>query len=411
MAEVAQAARAAPPRPGPPRAVDLLVDGLALRFTGDFGSSASILRRALDAFRDDDADWERDMQWPRLAVRVSGDLFDDDSWNFLATRHVQIARDAGALGALPIGLIYLCIMRIIEGKLDTAAALADETDSLLDATGSRRIVGSKPILAAWRGDETVATRMIDEAEHDAIVHGEGVVLTFAGYARAVLQNGLANYEAALSAAQEASRHDELSASGWALAELAEAAVRSSRPDVAADALERLEQRTQVAGTEWALGIEMRTRALLSKGPAADELYREAIDRLSRTRLRPELARAQLLYGEWLRREGQRADAREQLRSAHDLFAAIGMEAFTERSRRELIATGEKVRKRSAETRDQLTPQEEQIARLARDGLSNPEIGAQLFISARTVEWHLRKVFTKLGISSRKGLNTALPASA
>jgi DNA-binding CsgD family transcriptional regulator len=410
MSEVAQAARAAPRRPGSPRAVDLLVDGLALRFTGDFGASAPILRRALDAFRDDDAAWEHDMQWPRLAVRVSGDLFDDDGWNFLATRHVQIARDAGALAALPIGLIYLAIMRIVEGKLDAAAALVDETDSLLDATGSRRIVGSKPILAAWRGDETVATQMIDEVERGAIAHGEGVVITFAEYARAVLHNGLANYEAALSAAQEAGERDELSASSWALAELAEAAARSARPELAAGALKRLEERTRVAGTDWALGIEMRTRALLDEGAGAERLYREAIDRLSRTRLRPELARAQLLYGEWLRREGRRADAREQLRTAHDLFAAIGMEAFTERARRELLATGERVRRRSAETRDQLTPQEEQIARLARDGLSNPEIGAQLFISARTVEWHLRKVFTKLGITSRRGLHTALPAA-
>jgi DNA-binding CsgD family transcriptional regulator len=411
MAEVAQAARAAPARPGRPRAVDLLADGLALRFTGDYASSAPILRRALDAFRGDDADWEHDMQWPRLAVRASGDLFDDDGWDFLAARHVQIARDAGALGALPIGLLYLCIMRILEGKLDAAAALADETDSLLDATGSRRIVGSKPILAAWQGDEAVATRMIDEAERDAVVHGEGVVLTFAEYARAVLHNGLANYETAVSAAQAAGERDELSASGWALVELVESAARSGRHELAADALQRLRQRTQVAATDWALGIEMRSGALLGEGAKAEELYRGAIDSLGRTRLRPELARAHLLYGEWLRREGRRADAREQLRPAHDLFVAIGMEAFTERARRELIATGEKVRRRSADTRDQLTPQEEQIARLARDGLSNPEIGAQLFISARTVEWHLHKVFTKLGINSRRGLNTALPAGA
>jgi ATP/maltotriose-dependent transcriptional regulator MalT len=302
-------------------------------------------------------------------------------------------------------------MRILEGKLDAAAALADETDSLLDATGSRRIVGSKPILAAWQGDEAVATRMIDEAERDAVVHGEGVVLTFAEYARAVLHNGLANYETAVSAAQAAGERDELSASGWALVELVESAARSGRHELAADALQRLRQRTQVAATDWALGIEMRSGALLGEGAKAEELYRGAIDSLGRTRLRPELARAHLLYGEWLRREGRRADAREQLRPAHDLFVAIGMEAFTERARRELIATGEKVRRRSADTRDQLTPQEEQIARLARDGLSNPEIGAQLFISARTVEWHLHKVFTKLGINSRRGLNTALPAGA
>ena len=408
MLEVAQAARAAPLPSSAPRVIDLLIDGLALRLTGDYTASAPILRRALDAFADGDADWEHDMQWPRLAVRVSGDLFDDDSWTFLATRHVQIARDAGALGALPIGLIYLAIMRVLEGKLDAAAALVDETDSLLDATGSRRIAGSKPILAAWRGDEAEGKRIIDQAESDAIVHGEGVVLTFSEYARAVLHNGLANYEAALSAAEVASAHDELSASGWALAELVEAAARSARPRLAEEALQRLQQRTRVAGTEWALGIEMRSRALLNDGAMAEELYGEAINRLGRTRLRSELARSYLLYGEWLRREGRRVDAREPLRSAHDMLVAMGMEAFAERARRELLATGEKVRKRSDETRDKLTPQEEQIARLARDGMSNPEIGAHLFISARTVEWHLRKVFAKLGIGSRRGLRAALP---
>ena len=232
--------------------------------------------------------------------------------------------------------------------------------------------------------------------------------TTAYWTAAVLYNGLARYEEAAAAARHAAS-DTLNPwmSIWALPELVEAAARTGDAGLARDALELLAETTQPCGTDPALGIEARCRALLSEGAAADDLYREAIDRLGRTRLRPELARAHLVYGEWLRREQRRVDARTQLRAAHDQFTSIGMEAFAERARRELIATGEKVRKRSVETGDQLTPQEEQIARLARDGLSNPEIGAQLFLSARTVEWHLAKVFTKLGISSRHELKAAL----
>ena len=196
---------------------------------------------------------------------------------------------------------------------------------------------------------------------------------------------------------------------WTLPELVEAAARGGDAELARDALERLAETTQPCGTDFALGIEARCRALLSDGAAADELYREAIERLGRTRLRPELARAHLLYGEWLRRENRRVDAREQLRTAHEMLVAIGMEAFAERARQELEATGEKVRKRTVETRDDLTAQERQIARLARDGLSNPEIGARLFLSPRTVEWHLRNVFAKLGIRSRRQLADALPS--
>jgi ATP/maltotriose-dependent transcriptional regulator MalT len=233
--------------------------------------------------------------------------------------------------------------------------------------------------------------------------------TCAHWAAAVLYNGLARYEEAAASARQATTNTF----DWfmpvrALAELVEAAARAGDPGLARDALERLAETTQPARTDWALGIEARSQALLSDGVAANELYREAIDRLGRTRLRPELARAHLLYGEWLRRERRRVDAREQLRTAYDLFTAMGMEAFAERAGRELAATGETVRKRSPGTREELTPQERQIARLARDGLSNPEIGAQLFVSARTVEWHLRNVFAKLGITSRRQLRTALP---
>ena len=227
----------------------------------------------------------------------------------------------------------------------------------------------------------------------------------AQWAAAVLYNGLARYEEA--AVGGAASHLEHASSRvvvmWALPELVEAAARAGDTELARDALERLAETTQPCGTDWALGIEARSRALLSDGETAERLYREAIDRLGRTRLRPELARAHLLYGEWLRREGRRVDARAQLRAAHEQFTSIGMEAFAERARGELLATGEKVRKRTVETRDDLTAQERQIAELARDGLSNPEIGARLFLSPRTVEWHLRKVFAKLGIRSRREL--------
>ena len=232
--------------------------------------------------------------------------------------------------------------------------------------------------------------------------------TQANWAAAVLYNGLARYEEAAAAARQATSNTfEPWISMWALPELVEAASRGGDAELARDALERLAETTQPAGTEFALGIEARCRALLSDGAAAGDLYREAIERLSRTQLRPELARGYLLFGEWLRREGRRVEAREQLHTAYDMFAAIGMEAFAERARRELVATGGKVRKRSAEMRDQLTPQEEQIARLARDGRTSAEIGAQLFLSARTVEWHLGKVFAKLGIGSRRELDAAL----
>jgi DNA-binding CsgD family transcriptional regulator len=409
VSEVAQAAGAAPPPPGPPRAADLLLDGLALRFTGEYHASARILRRALSAFRDEHGHYEHDMRWPWLAVRAAGDLFDDDSWHLLATRHVAIARDTGALGVLLIGLIYLGMLRVFEGKLDAAAALIDETDSVIDATGSRRIGVAKLMLAACRGDEAEATKVVAEVEREAIARGEGVVLTFGEHARAVLHNGLAHYEIALAAAQQASARDELSVSAWALVELVEAATRSARPELAADALERLRQRTQGAGTEWALGIEARSRALVNDGAIAEDLYRQAIARLARCRLALELARAHLLYGEWLRRARRRLDAREQLRHAQEMFTDMGATAFADRAARELRATGETARKRTADTRDELTPHEARIARMARDGASNQEIANQLFVSRKTIEYHLHKVFIKLGINTREHLDRVLPA--
>jgi DNA-binding CsgD family transcriptional regulator len=409
MAEVASAARAAPPRPGEPRGADLLLDGLALRFSGDLASSAPIVRRAMTAFRADDAHAEHEMRWPLLAVRTAADLFDDESWHLLATRYVRIARENGALGVLPIALIHLATLRVLEGKLDGAAELIEETDSLIDATGGRRIGLTKLLLAACRGNEAEATTLLSNVEREAIARSEGVVLMFGDHARAVLHNSLAHYDVALAAAQHASELDELSVSGLALAELVEAAARSGRAELGAEALGRLEKRTQAAGTEWALGIEARSRAQLSDGAVAEDLYREAIDRLARCRLALELARAHLLYGEWLRRERRRLDAREHLRRALEMFNGMGAAAFADRASRELLATGETARKRTAETRDDLTPHEARIARMARDGASNQEIADQLFVSRKTIEYHLRKVYLKLGITTREHLDRVLPA--
>jgi ATP/maltotriose-dependent transcriptional regulator MalT len=267
------------------------------------------------------------------------------------------------------------------------------------------------ILAAWKGQDRGARALIEVAMANATERGEGVGVAICEYARAVLCNSSGQYDEALVAAASASGHGELVAQNWGLSELIEAATRLGRVDVATEALEQLAAKATASGTDWALGTEARGRALLSKGTAAEGPFRSAIAHLARTRVRGELARTHLLYGEWLRRMNRRVDARDELSVAYEMLSEMGMEGFAQRSRRELLATGATVRKRSVETRDELTTQEAQIAHLARDGLSNPEIGAQLFISARTVEWHLRKVFTKLGISSRRQLRLALSESS
>jgi DNA-binding CsgD family transcriptional regulator len=411
VVEVAEAARGAPPAPQPARPIDLLLDGLASRFTDGYAAGVLPLRQALEAVSRDEGHDEDDIHWLWLACRIAPDLWEDETWHELATRQLRVARDAGALSVLPLAATYRAGAHVHAGEFAAAAALIEEADAITEATGNAPLGYTSVVLAAWRGREAEALELIDASREDAAGRGEGRAITLAEYATAVLYNGLANYEVALAAARRASEHDDLGLFAWALIELVEAATRNREPTLAADALERLAERTRLAGTDWALGVEARSRALLSEGQGAEDLYVEATERLGRCRIRVHLARAHLLYGEWLRRENRRVDARESLRTAHDLFSTMGAEAFAERAARELLATGEKARKRTADTRGQLTAQETQIAELAREGHSNPEIGAQLFISPRTVEYHLHKVFTKLDISSRNELQRVLQSEA
>jgi DNA-binding CsgD family transcriptional regulator len=349
----------------------------------------------------------RDVRWLWLACRLAQDLWDDELWYELATRALRLAREAGALRVLPTAATYRACLHVHAGAFGAASSLIEEADAIVDATGLAPLRLASVMLAAWRGNEAEVLGLIEAGMPLAMARGEGMALGVADWAFALLYNGRGRYAEALAAAQRACEYDDVGPFGWALVELIEAGVRSGATDATSDALDRLTARTQASGTDWALGIEAGSRALLSSGRDAETLYREAVERLARTRGVVHLARAQLMYGEWLRRENRRVDAREQLRAAYDRFDRIGVEAFAERARRELLATGETAPRRTADTRDVLTPQEAQIARMASDRQTNPEIGAKLFISPRTVEYHLRKVFTKLEISSRKELRTAM----
>jgi DNA-binding CsgD family transcriptional regulator len=401
--EAAEAARtAAPPAPQPPRPMDLLLDGAATRLTEGYVAGVPPLRRALDALRRDGRSENDIMGWLWLAS-IAPELWDDATWHELTARAVGLAREAGALAVLPVALTDRACVHVHAGEFGTAAGLIEEADAITAAISNASLLYTSLMLAAWQGEETRTLELIEAAVRDATARGEGRALGLAGYATAVLYNGLGVYEAALAGARRACEYEDLAFFGWSLAELVEAGVRSGARDEASAALRQLGERTRAAGSQWALGIGARSRALLSDGPAADALYREAIDRLGRTRVRTELARAHLVYGEWLRREQRRADAREHLRAAHDMFGRFEAAAFAERARRELQATGETVRKRTVDTRNALTAQEAQIARLAAEGHTNPEIAARLFISPRTAEYHLHKVFSKLAISSRRQL--------
>lgn len=397
----AEAPRAAPQ---PPQLMDLLLDAAATRLTEGYAAGVPPLRRALAALRRQDDRNEADvMGWPWLACLVAPELWDDAAWHEQAARAVRLAREAGALAVLPLALTYRAAVHVHAGEFGAAAGLVEEADAITAATGSAPLRYPALMLAAWQGEETQAVELIGAAVKDATARGEGRMLGLAGYATAVLYNGLGRYDTALASARQACEYEDLGLFGWSLAEFVEAGTRCGATGEASAALRQLSERTRAAGSQWALGIEARSRALLSDGPAADALYREAIDRLGRGHIVVDLARARLVYGEWLRREQRRAEAREHLRAAHDMFGRFGAAAFAERARRGLQATGETVRKRAADTRDVLTVQEAQVARLAAEGHTNPEIAAQLFISPRTAEYHLHKVFSKLGISSRRQL--------
>jgi DNA-binding CsgD family transcriptional regulator len=403
--EVARAVGAAPPPRHATRASDLLLEGLAAHFDRGYEAGLPILRRALDAFGIGmSVDEQLRCHW--VAGIVAPYLWDDDGWHLLCDRHVELARGVGALSELPLALSMRAVTMLLAGELTGAASLVGEFQVAMDATGSHLSSPAELGLAALRGRQAEAAALIDATIREVNVRGEGIGIAVAEWWNAVLNNGLGSYEKAMQAAQRAAACSvELVVPGWAEVELVEAAVRSGHNDVAADALRRLAVTTTPSGTDWALGVEARSRALLREGDTAERFYRESIERLGNTRVRIELARAHLLYGEWLRRERRRVDARAQLRIAHEMLDAMGIDAFAERARRELQATGETARKRAVATNDQqLTAQEAQIARMAREGLSNPEIAVRMFISARTVQYHLSKVFTKLGIVSRTQLD-------
>jgi DNA-binding CsgD family transcriptional regulator len=348
------------------------------------------------------------LRWGGLAVSAGSAVWDADSASAIAERQAKIVRDVAALAELPTHLSALAVEKTWVGDFAAARALVAESDSVAAVLGSHRTPFAAIRLAALEGDEAEASALIATAIAEATSHGQGTGAKFAQWSAAVLYNGLARYDLARAAAQAAAANAiDPWQSIWVLPELVEAAARSGDPGLARDAVERLRETTEPAGTDFALGIDARSRAIVTAGAAAEALHLEALERLGRARLRPELARAHLLFGEWLRREGRTVDAREQLRTADDMFAAIGMAAFAARARAELAASGAKLRQRPDEAGAALTPQEEQIARLARDGLTNAEIGGELFLSPRTVEWHLHKVFAKLGIDSRGGLEGAL----
>ena len=411
LGDVSHAVRSAPQPAAPPRPSDLLLDGFALVFTEGRPAATPVLQRATSAFAGTKVSVEEVLRWGWLATAAAVYVWDYETCRSLATRGVQLARDAGALEVLAVGVNVLGQAMALGGDFATAALLIAEADAVTEATGTRIAPYGALVLAAFHGGEAEASELIDATIKSATAGGQGTAVQYAHWANAVVMNGLGRYDEALAAARTASDDTpELFVASWALSELAEAASRTGDRELAAGAVARLGEQTDASGSDWALGIAARSRALIAEGAAAEPLFLEAIDRLSQTRLRPEVARSRLLYGEWLRRSNRRVDAREQLRIAHDAFVAMGADGFAERARHELVATGAKVRKRLDETRDELTPQEEHIARLARDGRTNPQIGAELYLSPRTVEWHLNKVFTKLGIHSRRELAAALPAS-
>jgi DNA-binding CsgD family transcriptional regulator len=401
---VAAAARAAPPGTGPSRAVDLVLDAFAIRLTDGHAAAAATFARALELLLATDIASEDGSRWlsvssGRNSNMVALEMWDDEALHLLAARRVQVARDTGALGHLPFALSFLARSHMLAGELTAAALVLDEARLIAEATGNSAVVNAPMILAAWHGDETQASELIEASSQEAARRR----WASNSYARAVLYNGLGRYDAARAAAREALQPDPIGYGTYLVPELVDAAAKTADRAQLESALEWLSERTSVIRSGWASGIETRVRALLSEGEAADSLYRQSIAHLSGTRVRLELARTQLLYGEWLRRERRRLDARQPLRTALEAFTRMGAAGFARRAERELLATGARARKRTAATLDQLTPQETQIARLVANGHTNREIAAQLFISPSTVEYHLRKTFRKLDVKSRTQL--------
>ena len=414
--EAAEAARRAPRGPSPPRAVDVLLDAVALRMTAGYAVAAPALRRALDVVLALEVSTSESDRWlwlagGRISQIIAMEIWDFESWHALSASQLQFSRDTGALMHLGFALNYRARTHILAGELAAATRLVEEDHLIAEAAGHSPIADTAMMLAAWRGQEQEASGLIDVVSREAAARGAPALGIRADYASSVLYNGLGRSAAAYDAARRAFAREPMGYGSHIVPELAEAAARTGDIQLLTAAREWLSERARATPTDWVLGIESRVRALRSEGAAAEECYRESIEMLGRTRVRAQLARTHLLYGEWLRRENRRADAREQLRTAHEMLEAMGADGFADRARRELLATGETVRKRASHTSDALTAQEAQVARLARDGLSNPEIGARLFISSRTVQYHLRKVFTKLGISSRSQLHRVLPSDA
>jgi DNA-binding CsgD family transcriptional regulator len=406
----AAAAAPAPSESGAPLASDFLLHGITAYYNEGVAAGEPLLRRALTAFGDGAAT-DQGLRWLWLAFVAAGlRTWDHESMEVLSARHLQLARGTGALSELPLALTARAYFHLFAGELGPAAALAHEFGAVREATGIALAPYVALGVAAFRGDEATARSLIDATMADVTRRGEGVGITIAQWSNAVLSNGLGRYDEALAAAGDACAYeDDLSSLLWAAPELIEAAARVGDADAARRGYAVLTELTSACGTDWGLGVRARAHALLSEGAEAEALYREAVARLGRTRLRVDLARAHLLYGEWLRRERRRSDAREQLRPAYEQFQAMGLAGFAERAGRELRSTGETARRRApAAQHQELTAQEALIAGLARDGLSNPEIGTRLFISAHTVQYHLRKIFAKLGIASRSQLSGILP---
>jgi DNA-binding CsgD family transcriptional regulator len=406
---VAGAARAARSRAASPRTADVLLDAFATRLTDGYAAAAPALARGLELLlasdvTNEDVGRSLSLVSNRASAIIALELWDVEAFHLLASRRVHIARDAGALVHLRFALSFLARSQLLAGEVTAATSTIDEAQLVAEASGNLPLVNAPMILAAWRGQEERASELIEATAKEAAARR----WTSNSYARSVLYNGLGRHDAARDAARETFQHDLVGQGPFLVPELAEAASRTGDIALLEAALEWLSQRTRVISSEWLLAIEARVRALLSEGEVADRLYRDSIVHLSGNRVRLDLARTHLLYGEWLRRERRRLDAREQLRIAFEMFTSMGTDAFAARAERELLATGERVRKRTVETRDELTPQEAQIARLASEGLSNPDIGARLFISQHTVAYHLRKVFSKLGITSRNQLDRVLP---